>query len=363
MKAIKQGSNMLVWTKLKLPRLNTTVERVWEEVILTEEIPAPPNLGREPQPGKRSHEFCRYHRFHGHHTNDCRNVRRTILRIIEQGKLAHYVEDHELPSPPQHDYLRIQTKRHQIEINKRMWKSGCNFIAHSKGDIQNFHDNVLSKVYKRDYEGNEIFPVMKRESLKEWKEREISFSAQDPPGEGISHTDSLVITLTISENSREKEGRSDKGNIWAMERVLVDMGSLVDVIFYRAFKALGYEDSDMMPSAYNLYVFNGVATKPKGEICVKIFAGELEMEVTVCVVDVESPYNALMGRPWIRRIKGVASTYHQAIRFPIPSGIGEIKGNLGDAKDCGEKDIENYEERLKRRKERRKSVLESKKEK
>ncbi|XP_026437826.1 uncharacterized protein LOC113336048 [Papaver somniferum] len=120
------------------------------------------------------------------------------------------------------------------------------------------------------------------------------------------------------------------------------MVSSVDVLFYYTFKALGYEDSDMEPSAYTLYGFNGVATKPKGEIRVRIFVGELETTVTVCVVDVESPYNALMGRPWIHAIKGFASTYHQLLRFPMPSGIGEIRGNSVDAEECNEKDIENY---------------------
>ncbi|XP_026428185.1 uncharacterized protein LOC113324059 [Papaver somniferum] len=127
---------------------------------------------------------------------------------------------------------------------------------------------------------------------------------------------------------QEKKDRKGKGKIRDMDRVLVDMGSSVDILFYRAFKALRYEDSDMIPSAYNLYGFNGMATKPKGEICIKIIVGDLETEVTVCVVDVESPYNALMGSPWIHGIKGVASTYHQVIRFSMPSGIGEIKGNM-----------------------------------
>ncbi|XP_026396958.1 uncharacterized protein LOC113291666 [Papaver somniferum] len=338
MKETKQGSNALAWTKLKLPGLNTTVERKWEEVILTEEIPAPLNLEKEPQPGKKNDEFCRYHRFHGHHTNNCKNVRRIVLRLIEQGKLAHYVEDQRLPPPPQHDYHKSRSERHRIEINKGTWRSGCNFIVHSKEDIKKFHDNMLSRVYKRDYEGNEITPVVKKKPLEECQIRDISFSAQDAPEEG-SHTNSLVITLAIGEYSRGKEDRRGKRNIWAMEKVLVDMGSSVDVIFYHAFKALGCDDSDMMPSAYNLYGFNGVATKPKGEICMKIFAGELETEVTVCVVDVESPYNSIMGRPWIYGIKGVASTYHQAVRFPMPSGVGEIKGNWGEAKDCGEKYI------------------------
>ncbi|XP_026420466.1 uncharacterized protein LOC113316518 [Papaver somniferum] len=322
----KTESNVLAWTELKLPKLNTTIKRIWEEVILTEEIRVPPNIGKEPQLG-RNHEFCRYHRFHGHHTNNCRNVQRPILHLIEQGKLAHYLEDQRFPPPPLYNHHGNQASELMIEIIQREGRLSCDFIAHSERDFQNFHDNVLSRVYKRDYEGNEIIPMMTREFLEEWQKKEISFSLEDLPEEEVLHTHSLVITLEIVEPSRGKEYRSDKGKIWAMEKILVNMGSSVDIIFYHAFKVLGYEDSDMIPSTYTLYGFNGVATNPKDEINMTIFAGEIETNVTVCVVDVESSYNALMGRPWIHRIKGVASTYHQAIRFPMPSGIGEIRGN------------------------------------
>ncbi|XP_026377390.1 uncharacterized protein LOC113271700 [Papaver somniferum] len=81
-----------IFEDVKLPRLKTTVEKVWEAIVLTEEIPPPPNFGREPPPESRSHEFCKYHRLHGHQTGDCRNVRRIILRLIDQGKLAHFLE-------------------------------------------------------------------------------------------------------------------------------------------------------------------------------------------------------------------------------------------------------------------------------
>ncbi|XP_026430773.1 uncharacterized protein LOC113327866 [Papaver somniferum] len=96
----ERSSNAPIFEDVKLPRLNTTVEKVWEAIVLTEEIPPPPNFGREPPSGSRSHEFCKYHRFHGHHTIDCRNVRRIILRLIDQGKLAHFLESYVTPPLP-----------------------------------------------------------------------------------------------------------------------------------------------------------------------------------------------------------------------------------------------------------------------
>ncbi|XP_026416289.1 uncharacterized protein LOC113311698 [Papaver somniferum] len=90
-------------------------------------------------------------------------------------------------------------------------------------------------------------------------------------------------------------------------------------------RTMGYKDSDLVPSTYNIYGFNGVASKPKGELTVKILAGELETK---------------------------------AIWFPMPSGIGEIRGDLRDAKECITKDVHNYEEKLRKNMEQRKKVSE-----
>ncbi|XP_026451963.1 trichohyalin-like [Papaver somniferum] len=155
---------------VKLPRLNTTVKKIWEAIALTEEIPPPPNLGREP-PSTKS--------------------------------------------------------------------------------IQNFHDNILKRVHKRDFRGNKIFNVAKKEPLEEWKNRDITFSTKNAPEGGALHTEPL----------------------------------------------------------------------------------------------------------WI---KGVASTYHQTIRFPMPSAIGEIKGYLKNERDFIEKDVHKYDEKLRRKIEQKRKVCEEK---
>ena len=38
------------WTEVQLPKLRTSIERIWEEIIMTEEISAPLNMGKEPIP-------------------------------------------------------------------------------------------------------------------------------------------------------------------------------------------------------------------------------------------------------------------------------------------------------------------------
>ncbi|XP_026443775.1 uncharacterized protein LOC113343895 [Papaver somniferum] len=60
------GGSKVVWEQIKMPHLNTAIDKIWEAIILMEDIPKLPNVGNEPPPGRRSREFCAYHLFHSH---------------------------------------------------------------------------------------------------------------------------------------------------------------------------------------------------------------------------------------------------------------------------------------------------------
>ncbi|KAK1274126.1 hypothetical protein QJS04_geneDACA022206 [Acorus gramineus] len=49
------------------------------------------------------------------------------------------------------------------------------------------------------------------------------------------------------------------------------------------------------------------------------------MEFTI--MDLPSPYNAIIGRTWLAAVKAIPSTYHQRLRFPTVEGIIEIRGD------------------------------------
>ena len=51
-------------------------------------------------------------------------------------------------------------------------------------------------------------------------------------------------------------------------------------------------------------------------------------------MDVEAPYNAIMGRNWLGEIKAVASPFHQKLKFPSDKGIVEVRGDQEQARMC-----------------------------
>ena len=45
------------------------------------------------------------------------------------------------------------------------------------------------------------------------------------------------------------------------------------------------------------------------------------------MVDMESPYNVILGRSWLHMIKVVLSTYHQLVQYPTMTGTANIRGD------------------------------------
>jgi len=52
-----------------------------------------------------------------------------------------------------------------------------------------------------------------------------------------------------------------------------------------------------------------------GKIKYRCQIGDLKFEITCYVIDVETSYNLLLGRPWIRRNSIVPSTFHEIIKY------------------------------------------------
>ncbi|XP_026429134.1 uncharacterized protein LOC113325125 [Papaver somniferum] len=174
----------------------------------------------------------------------------------------------------------------------------------------------------------------------------ISFSSSEALEGGHNHNDPLVVTMSIALPKCEGEEVKNKVLPWAIPKILIDGCNYVEILFYETFKQMGLKDECLVPSTYNIFGFNGSSTLPRGEITLEIRVGRILTLTTLCVVDVLSPYTSIIGRSWIYRIKGVASTYHQRLRFPTPDGVAEIIGDSGEAKYCYKMDVQNSENKM-----------------
>ena len=152
------------------------------------------------------------------------------------------------------------------------------------------------------------------------QDRSISFSNSDLRDVQLPHNDPLVVTLRI-------------GN-FDVRRVLIDQGSFAEVMYYDLYKKLGLGEADLASFVSPVFGFSGELIIPWGKKILPVLEGLINLQTEFLVVQASSPYNAIMGRGWLHKMRAVPSTLHQKLRFPIVEGIMEINGDQVTAKQC-----------------------------
>ena len=86
-------------------------------------------------------------------------------------------------------------------------------------------------------------------------------------------------------------------------------------------KEMGLSEANCNTNRIPLVGFSGEVKYTLGDIVLPVYAGGINLQVKFNVLECESPYNCIIGRPWIHAMKAVPSTYHQTIKFPTKWGI------------------------------------------
>jgi hypothetical protein len=116
--------------------------------------------------------------------------------------------------------------------------------------------------------------------------------------------------------------------------VLIDQGSCSEIMYPDLFHGLGLKQSDLQPYDAPLVGFLGESIRPIGRITMTVHTGPISLNTEFLVINMPSPYTAIMGRRWLHILKAVPSSLHQKLRFPTDFGIMEIKGDQVASKQC-----------------------------
>ena len=98
-------------------------------------------------------------------------------------------------------------------------------------------------------------------------------------------------------------------------------------MYVRCYKELGLLPDDMEQSNGPMVGFNGTPTWPLGTVSLEVQAGSRKIKTEFTIIDTPSPYNIILGRPWLHAMGAVPSTLHQLLRFPTEHGIEEVRGD------------------------------------
>ncbi|XP_050241138.1 uncharacterized protein LOC126690039 [Quercus robur] len=242
-------------------------------------------------PAKRNQSlYCEYHQEPGHSTNDCRNLKNHLDRLVREGKMRHLLH-HPIGRQEQAGVeARQSTLRPPIGT--------INVILAAPRRTRSHPFRVMS-VAQLPIEVDDC----ESKRAKGMTSPILGFSDEDKVGTIQPHDDALVVTLRI--------GGYD------VKRVLVDQGSAVEVMYPDWYKGLKLRPEDLIAYDSPLVSFKGKTVTPKGQIRLPIQTGSNIVEVDFIVVDAYSPYTAIVARPWFHTLGAVSSTLHQKVKYPL----------------------------------------------
>ncbi|VFQ87037.1 unnamed protein product [Cuscuta campestris] len=295
---------------------------IWKAPVIPPENPTG-------QTGRQwSGTYCSYHRSDSHNTSECKSGKGVIRHMIDSGELGKdYLQkaqekSHQWVRPAAPGDDRDNDRRRNSQPRERQPAPekehiGMIFGGPEGGDSAAQRKNWVRSIYVGEVSAE---PPRRKHTRRE----PIVFTDRDLPPTGEDHNDPLVITMDV--------------NGVDVARVLVDTGSSVNILYLETFQKLRLCRTQLEPLKTPLSGFTGDTIEGEGSIVLPVELGSGEKTVwkkmRFIVVDIKCVHNAILGRPGINRVGAVISMSHLCMKFHTPGGVGEVKGDQRNAREC-----------------------------
>ena len=193
------------WNQQYTP-LNVSLEQVLMQIKDNPSLKWPEKMKEGPNKCNRN-KYCRFHRDHGHNTDECFDLKQQIKNLIRQGKLRNFLG---------RDYKDEKLKA-KVEESSRPPLGEIRMIV---GGGLTGQSSRSRKMYLKVVQNVQLSGRSPKTRTPD--EQAITFMDEDASRIHHPHDDAIVITLLIAN--------------YSTRRVLVDNGSSAGILYYPAFQ-------------------------------------------------------------------------------------------------------------------------------
>jgi len=291
-------------------------------VVELKDLIVVPNIADRLRPPVKSHKvlgphnesWCEFHEAFGHYINNCLALGYQLDELVKNRFLKDYLAGSTatpVTATPK------EGQAHEVPTHGEVHTISGGFSGGGRTASQR-------KKYVRSVN------LVAEEFLDDPWESDLVFTRADLQNVVSRDNDSMVISVVTA-------GRK-------VHRVLVDQGSFADVIFWSTFNKLQLSPDLLRSYTGCLYGFadNPVEVRGYLELRTTFTDGTTSRTESIryLVVNSNSAYNILLGRPALNRLRAVSSTRHMKMKFPALSGkVIVIKSDQEEARKCYENSL------------------------
>ncbi|XP_057725573.1 uncharacterized protein LOC130941176 [Arachis stenosperma] len=305
-------------------QFNTKRDDIIKEILNSKLIKPPRKADSYPEPKNvDKSKYCTFHQKYGHTTDECVIAKDLLERLARQGHLDKYISGHmqkrsaSISGPPPGGPSSSSKDKEKAPAQPR-GIINCISGGYAGG-------GQTSSARKRTYRAMLALGDTTNNPQSVLEIPEMTFCPTDFNCKDTNLDDPVVISLQLGD--------------LIVRKVLLDPGSSADVLFFTTFEKMKLSTNILQPSAGDLVGFSGERVPVMGSVWLQTTLGEQPLskthDIQYLVVDCFSPYNLILGRPFLNRFTAIVSTVHLCVKFPVQDNlIATIHGDLQEARHC-----------------------------